>query len=53
MSSYRGVMRAILNQYPHKKEEIVQDFHDWIDDKYEVPVTSELRDILREELKEN
>ena len=52
-SHYREVIRTIFKQYPQKHQEIIQDFHDWIDDKYEIPVTTELRGIIRKIVKED
>lgn len=44
--NYLKVIRLVFEKYPHKHQEVVQDFHDWMDDKYSIPCTRELKNII-------
>lgn len=50
--NYLKVIRAIFADYPEKHQEIIQDFHDWLDDRYTMPYTKELRAIITKLKKE-
>jgi len=45
---YLKIIRRIFKYYPEKHQEIVEDLHNWLDDKYAMPVTKELRQIIKE-----
>lgn len=45
--TYKETVKLISKKHPIKQKEIIQDFNDWIDDKYEIPLTQELKDIIK------
>jgi len=44
--NYLKVLREINVNYPQKRQEITQDFYDWLNDVRTMPVTQELRQII-------
>lgn len=46
--TYLKIIRLIFKKYPQIHQYIIQDLHDWLDDRYSLPYTKELREILKE-----
>lgn len=52
-SEYRKVIRKIFCLYPQIHQELIQDFNDWLDGRYDFPKTKELKEIIKNINKEN
>ena len=44
--NYLKLIRVIFRMYPEKHQKIIQDLHDWLDNRYSTPKTKELKAII-------